>query len=81
VRGTHHELVGELSGEKPQAAALYTDPGTGLLHGAVTVNWPKALVQCRRLVTQAAGFDEALDKVRGLTTAPAAPTPATTGQA
>lgn len=66
VQGTRHELVGELSGQKPRAAVLYTDPRTGLLHGAVTVNWPKALVQCRRLVTQGASFDEALEKVGGL---------------
>lgn len=70
VRGTRHEVVGDLSGEKPRAAVLYTDPDSGLLHGAVTVNWPKALVQCRRLVTQAARFDEALEKVRDLAAAP-----------
>jgi phthalate 3,4-dioxygenase ferredoxin reductase subunit len=70
VRGTRYEVVGDLSGEKPRAAVLYTDPGTGALHGAVTVNWPKALVQCRRLVTQAATFDEALEMVRGLPAAP-----------
>jgi phthalate 3,4-dioxygenase ferredoxin reductase subunit len=70
VRGTRYEVVGDLSGEKPRAAVLYTDPGTGALHGAVTVNWPKALVQCRRMVTQAATFDETLEKVRGLPVAP-----------
>jgi phthalate 3,4-dioxygenase ferredoxin reductase subunit len=70
-RGTRYEVVGDLSGEKPRAVVLYTDPGGGPLHGAVTVNWPKALVQCRRLVTQGAPFDEALEKVCGLA-APAA---------
>lgn len=80
VRGTRHELVGELSGEKPRAAVLYTDPATGLLNGAVTVNWPKALVQCRRLVTQGATFDEALEKVRAIPAVPPPAPAATTGR-
>ncbi|MTD55416.1 NAD(P)/FAD-dependent oxidoreductase [Amycolatopsis pithecellobii] len=41
------ELVGDLSGEKPKGAALYAD-GSGCLARAVTVNWPSALVKCRR---------------------------------
>jgi phthalate 3,4-dioxygenase ferredoxin reductase subunit len=64
--GTRHEIVGNLSGENPRAAVLYTDE-TGRLWGAVTVNWPKALVQCRRLVTDGALFDDALAKVSALT--------------
>lgn len=63
--GTRHEIVGNLSGENPRAGVLYTDE-TGLLCGAVTVNWPKALVQCRRLVTDGATFDDALAKVSAL---------------
>jgi phthalate 3,4-dioxygenase ferredoxin reductase subunit len=74
TRGTRHEVVGELTGEKPRAAVLYADDD-GHLCGAVTVNWPKALVQCRRLVPQGAGADEALDRVRALTAAPARPAP------
>ena len=64
-RGTRHEIVGDLAGENPRAAVLYTDE-TGRLWGAVTVNWPKALVQCRRLVTDGALFDDALAKVSAL---------------
>jgi phthalate 3,4-dioxygenase ferredoxin reductase subunit len=74
TRGTRHEVVGELTGEKPRAAVLYADDD-GHLCGAVTVNWPKALVQCRRLVPQGASADEALDRVRALTAAPARPAP------
>jgi phthalate 3,4-dioxygenase ferredoxin reductase subunit len=74
TRGISHEVVGVLAGEKPRAAVLYADDD-GHLCGAVTVNWPKALVQCRRLVTQGAGADEALDRVRGLTAVPARPAP------
>lgn len=41
------ELVGDFSGEKPKGAALYAD-GSGNLSRAVTVNWPAALMKCRR---------------------------------
>jgi phthalate 3,4-dioxygenase ferredoxin reductase subunit len=70
--GTRHEIVGTLSGENPRAAVLYTDE-TGRLWGAVTVNWPKALVQCRRLVTDGATFDDALTRVSALAPAPVHP--------
>jgi NADPH-dependent 2,4-dienoyl-CoA reductase/sulfur reductase-like enzyme len=63
--GTRHEIVGRLSGDNPRAAVLYTDE-TGRLCGAVTVNWPKALVQCRRQVTEGARFDDALARVSAL---------------
>lgn len=70
VHGVRHEIVGTLEGEHPRGAVLYQD-GAGRLCGAVSVNWPRALVQCRRMVTQGAGYDEALDRVRGL--APSGP--------
>lgn len=72
TRGTRHEVVGGLSGEKPRAAVLYTDE-TGLLSGAITVNWPKALVQCRRAMTDGGAYAEALAKVTTLASAPARP--------
>jgi phthalate 3,4-dioxygenase ferredoxin reductase subunit len=69
TRGTWHEVVGELTGEKPRAAVLYGDDA-GRLCGAVTVNWPKALVQCRRLVPEGAAADDAVERVRALAAAP-----------
>lgn len=66
MRATHHDLVGDLSGDKARATVLYSDNASGLLRGAVTVNWPKALVQCRRLLTEGATFDKALERVRAL---------------
>jgi phthalate 3,4-dioxygenase ferredoxin reductase component len=51
------------------------------LCGAVTVNWPKALVSSRQLVTEGASADEALDRVRALTVAPARTAPAMGGRA
>jgi phthalate 3,4-dioxygenase ferredoxin reductase subunit len=76
-QGTRHEVVGELSGDKPRAAVLYTDD-MGSLLGAVTVNWPKALVRCRRAVTDGLPFDETLSAVSGLVAAPARPAGAAT---
>ena len=72
ITGTRHELIGSLDGEHPRAAALYADDA-GRLCGAVTVNWPKALVTVRRLVGQGAGHVEALARVRELGAAPARP--------
>jgi phthalate 3,4-dioxygenase ferredoxin reductase subunit len=65
IHGVRQELVGTLEGEHPRGAVLYADD-TGRLCGAVTVNWPRALVQCRRLVPQAAPFDDALTRLREL---------------
>jgi phthalate 3,4-dioxygenase ferredoxin reductase subunit len=65
IHGVRQEIVGTLEGEHPRGAVLYADD-TGRLCGAVTVNWPKALVQCRRLVPQAAPFDDALTRLREL---------------
>ena len=70
IHGTRHELVGELSGERPRAAVLYADD-TGRLCGAVTVNWPKALVLSRRMLPQDVAFEEVLARVSGLATPPA----------
>ena len=73
VHGVRQEVVGTLEGERPKGAVLYADDA-GRLCGAVTVNWSKALVQCRRLVAQAAPYDDALVRLRelGPVAAPAA---------
>lgn len=62
---TRHELLGDLDGAQARGAAVYTDD-SGLLCGAVTVNWPKALVVCRRLMGTAATFDDAVAQLAGL---------------
>ncbi len=71
ARGTRHELVGSLDGATARGAVLYTDD-EGRLRGAVTVNWPKALVTCRRLVSAGSGFDDAVAQVSALPPARAA---------
>jgi NADPH-dependent 2,4-dienoyl-CoA reductase/sulfur reductase-like enzyme len=65
VRGIRHQLVGDLSGERPRAAALYADDA-GRLCGVVTVNWPKALVLARRMLPAGTPFDDVLARVSAL---------------
>ena len=45
--GSRHEVVGDLGAERPRAALLFED-AEGRLAGALTLNWPRALAQCRR---------------------------------
>jgi phthalate 3,4-dioxygenase ferredoxin reductase subunit len=68
-RCRRHELIGTLAGPKPRAAAAFTDE-SGLLRGAVTVNWPRALITCRRLVAEGASFDDAVGRLTELAAAP-----------
>ncbi len=60
---TRFEPIGDLTGEQPRAAFLYTDNEAERLCGVVTVNWPKALAQCRRLMTAGGSFDEACERL------------------
>ncbi len=71
ARAVRHELVGSLTGDAARAAAVYTDDG-GRLLGAVTVNWPKALVLCRRLLGAGATAADTLAQLRALPAARAA---------
>jgi NADPH-dependent 2,4-dienoyl-CoA reductase/sulfur reductase-like enzyme len=59
------QLIGGLHGEKPRAAAIYSDD-TGLLRGAVTVNWPKAILLCRRLIGAGTAAAAALHELERL---------------
>jgi 3-phenylpropionate/trans-cinnamate dioxygenase ferredoxin reductase component len=58
-------IIGDLNGEKPRAAAIYSDD-SGLLRGAVTVNWPKAILICRRLIGAETTAAEALREIEQL---------------
>ncbi|MFD7443691.1 NAD(P)/FAD-dependent oxidoreductase [Streptomyces sp. NPDC059909] len=67
----HHTLVGSFDGASARGAALYTDE-TGLLTAAMTVNWPRALVECRRLVAGGTTtLDTAAARLDRLTARPA----------
>ncbi len=56
------ETLGDLLAERPQAATLYAD-ARGALCGAAVLNWPKALVLCRRLVAEGADLAAARDQL------------------
>jgi NADPH-dependent 2,4-dienoyl-CoA reductase/sulfur reductase-like enzyme len=62
---TRHELVGSWDGASARGAAVYADAG-GRLRGVVTVNWPKALVVSRRVMTAGGTFDDVLAQLGAL---------------
>jgi len=72
VGATRHTLVGDLTSAHPRGAAVYTDD-SGDLRGAVAVNWPKALLVCRRAVGAGASFDDVVAQLDRLSAAGAAP--------
>ena len=57
-RGRSHEVIGDTLSDPPRFAAVF-GTNDNRLAGAVTVNWSKALVACRRIVGARGGFDEA----------------------
>lgn len=61
-RADFHRLIGDLHGERPRAAAVYSDE-SGLIRGAVTVNWPKAVLACRKLIGCEASAAAALTEI------------------
>jgi NADPH-dependent 2,4-dienoyl-CoA reductase/sulfur reductase-like enzyme len=64
-RGEAHHLVGDPDQTPPRWAALFAGEG-GRLVGAVTVNWPRASVDCRRLTASGAGIAAAMASVSQL---------------
>jgi NADPH-dependent 2,4-dienoyl-CoA reductase/sulfur reductase-like enzyme len=57
-RGDSYEVFGDPSSNPPRFAAIFRTSDNRLA-GAVTVNWSKALVACRRIVGAQGAFDEA----------------------
>jgi NADPH-dependent 2,4-dienoyl-CoA reductase/sulfur reductase-like enzyme len=69
-RGTEVRLLGDPGASRSRFAALYGDDA-GQLVGALTVNWPRALVTCRRLAQADTAFSAACGQVGALaSTAP-----------
>lgn len=62
--GDAQTLVGDLTAARPRAAALHAD-AEGRLSAAIVLNWPKGLIQCRRLLAERAGVSEAADRLAG----------------
>jgi NADPH-dependent 2,4-dienoyl-CoA reductase/sulfur reductase-like enzyme len=65
-------LVGEVQGDRPRFAAVYPD-AAGALCAAVTVNWPRALATCRRLVATGGHSDDAVARLEALAAVPVRP--------
>ncbi len=72
--GAEHQLIGDPAADKPRFAVLYRG-GDERLSAAVTVNWPKALVTCRRLLAAGGTFSDATTRVDALAAATARTAP------
>jgi phthalate 3,4-dioxygenase ferredoxin reductase subunit len=57
--------VGDLTVARPRGAFLYSD-ANGALCGAVTVNWPRAIVVARQALSARTPYRQALDSVAAL---------------
>ncbi|MBS1695940.1 MAG: FAD-dependent oxidoreductase [Actinobacteria bacterium] len=57
-----HELTGTFAGESARGAALYYDEA-GRFRGAVTVNWPRALMLCRQVLAAEGSLADARDRL------------------
>jgi NADPH-dependent 2,4-dienoyl-CoA reductase/sulfur reductase-like enzyme len=64
-RSALQRIIGDLDGDQAQVAAVYGDRD-GLLRGAVTVNWPKALMLCRRMIGTGTPVADCLAELEGL---------------
>jgi NADPH-dependent 2,4-dienoyl-CoA reductase/sulfur reductase-like enzyme len=64
-RAVLQRIIGDIDHNPAQAAAVYGDRD-GLLRGAVTVNWPKALMMCRRMIGAGATVAACLAELEGL---------------
>ena len=64
-------LVGQLEGERPRAVWIYADID-GQLVGAMSVNWPRALVMARRALAEGADAGTILNSLRGTAPSPSA---------
>jgi NADPH-dependent 2,4-dienoyl-CoA reductase/sulfur reductase-like enzyme len=64
-RSALQRIIGDVDGDPAQAAAVYGDR-EGVLRGAVTVNWPKALMLCRRMIGAGTAVADCLAELEGL---------------
>lgn len=55
-------IVGDLDSQRPRGAVLFPDR-KGTLCGAVTVNWPRAIAQCRHALSTGGSYQYALDRI------------------
>ncbi len=65
ARGTSHVTIGEPDTKVPRFAVLYRGE-RDRLEAAVTVNWPKALMTCRRAIGAQTSFEASCASLRAL---------------
>lgn len=64
-RGHALDLLEGPESDKPRLCALFATPD-GEVTGAVAVNWPKALLICRRIISDGVGQADALSRLEAL---------------
>lgn len=64
-RAALDRIVGDLDADRPQGAAVFGDQ-EGMVTAAVTVNWPKALMMCRRMIGAGTTVADCLAEVERL---------------
>jgi phthalate 3,4-dioxygenase ferredoxin reductase subunit len=64
TRAVAEWVIGEPAAARPQVTVLHAD-ATGRLCAAVCLNWPKAFVQCRRLLDEQAPAAQARELLGG----------------
>jgi phthalate 3,4-dioxygenase ferredoxin reductase component len=64
ARAVAEWVIGTPEAQRPQVTVLHAD-ATGRLCAAVCLNWPKAFVQCRRLLDERAPAAQARDLLSG----------------
>jgi phthalate 3,4-dioxygenase ferredoxin reductase subunit len=64
ARAVTERVIGTPEADRPQVTVLYADAG-GRLCAAVCLNWPKAFVQCRRLLDERAPAAQAGELLGG----------------
>lgn len=69
ARAVRHEVVGDLGQPVPRAAVAYAGEA-GQLVGAVTVNWPRALIEARRMLAARVTAADGLDRLQALVRPP-----------
>ena len=69
ARGVRCDVVGDLDHPAPRAACAYAGD-TGQLAGVVTLNWPRALVEARRMLAAGVAAADGLDRLRALAAPP-----------
>lgn len=70
AEAVRHICVGDLFGERPRGAFVF-EGGTDRVVGAMTINWPRAVMRCRRALADGATVASLVEGLSSLAAAPA----------